>query len=203
MTIYFAPNAFQLSSFTLTAASSSSLLISPYSGAQTTYDFGGEYWRATGQVVPRSGAQLADLEGWLLSRNGPDVAFYMNHFDDFGPYGTIYDVPVVASSGGKGSKTMTVQHVLSAGNPLPALVRGDTFEIGHRLHRVSGAAATGVDGTQIITIWPPLRADPSVSDELNLTAPYGTWRLTADALEWSRNWSVGREQTITLVEALP
>lgn len=202
----FAPDTLKFTSFEVVASHTASMVESPYSNAQTVYDFGGDRWTVTPQLISYNSlpgrAVQADLEGWLLSLNGPVTPFLLKHFDHDGPFGVTNGDPVSTDDNAARKSSIVITHTLPVELPRPALLRGDWFEAGDHLHRVTKVGLTDASGEQTIAFWPPLRAALTAGDALNITDPHGIWRLTADPVKWVHDWAAGREVTISMVEAL-
>lgn len=192
----FPPACIANASFTLSAVTTGHREVSPYSFKQTAYDFGGGMWRATLDLYSMRARDRATFLRWLVSLEGQIGTFELMALDYDGPFGTITVNPTVSEVASARAKTIVVE--LASGD---ALVADDQITIAGHLHVVT-TAATKVGDTQSITIWPPLRADVAVDDDVEALAPYGTWSLASPENSFSVSRRLNMTTTLELIEAI-
>jgi hypothetical protein len=156
---------------------------SPYTRWEQTQPWpGGDYWDATITLPPMTRATAWPWEGFLAELRGRLNVFQAGDPRAATPLGSGAGVPVVDSSNSATNLPMTWVLVTRGWKPnsYRLLLPGDHFQIGYRLHRVCEVANSDANGNATLTIWPSIRETPADGTALNLKAPVGLFRLTAN-----------------------
>ncbi|TDX19817.1 hypothetical protein [Rhodovulum visakhapatnamense] len=196
----FPPEAVRIAGFTLRQVTSSIRTQSPYSFAQTAYDFMGGTWAADLTLAAVDARESAAISAWLASLNGPAGRFEldMEAMDYDGPQGTITADPVVTVAAQARAQTLVLQ-LAAAGDTISV---GDYLTLDGHLHIVTGAEAPTAAFRQTLTLWPRLRAPVAPGDPVALRAPYGSWALAGSETALAVSQARVRTRTVQLVEAL-
>ncbi|RAP39411.1 hypothetical protein BYZ73_20705 [Rhodovulum viride] len=196
----FPPEAVRIAGFTLRQISSAIRTQSPYSFAQTAYDFMGGTWAAELTLAAFDARESAAISAWLASLNGPAGRFEldMEAMDYDGPQGAITADPVVAVAASARAKTLVLQ--LAAATDTISV--GDYLTLDGHLHIVTGAEAPTAAFRQTLTLWPRLRAPVAPGDPVAMRAPYGSWALAGPETALAVSQARLRTRTLQLVEAL-
>ncbi|NDK37158.1 hypothetical protein, partial [Rhodovulum sulfidophilum] len=151
----FPPDAVRVASLTLKQITSSLRVQSPYSFAQTAYDFMGGMWAAELVLAAFDARESAAISGWIASLNGPAGSFELDmaamEYD--GPHGAISADPVVAVAANARAQALVLQLARAGDRVLP----GDYLTLGRHLHIVTAAEAPTPAFRQSVTLWPRLR----------------------------------------------
>ncbi|RAP39562.1 hypothetical protein BYZ73_19860 [Rhodovulum viride] len=191
------PAAVQAATLRLRRITSSVRVQSPYSFAQTAYDFMGGMWAAEMTLKHLDRRQNAEVEAWLASLDGVSKTFQFGAMDYDGPYGVMSANPTVSSSTADRVKEFWI--VVPVGS---AAVVGDYLTIGGHLHIVTSAGTVTVAQTQKIGVWPRLREAAILGQTVEMLAPYGTWAIANPETEYEVDGDHRRTRTLSLIEAL-
>lgn len=192
----FPPVCLAHATFTLTAVTTGHREVSPYTFKQTAYDFGGGMWRASLDLFSMRARDRATFLRWLVSLRGQIGTFEMKVLDYDGPFGTMSANPTIATAANARASTITV--TLASGS---AVSTDDQITIDGHLHVVTNAAPKSGD-TQVLTIWPSLRAPVAVDDVVEALDPYCTWALASPENGFSLSRRLNMNTTLDLIEAI-
>ncbi|MBL3570657.1 hypothetical protein BV509_02415 [Rhodovulum sulfidophilum] len=191
------PDPVLIAAFTLRQKTSGALVQSPYSLAQTAYDFMGEMWAADLTLTHVDMRGNARIEAWLASLRGTLGTFEMAPPDYEGPYGVMSANPTVAATADARARTLTITVP-----PGSAAGPGDYLTIAGHLHLVIEAAAPDLARAQTLSLWPRLRAPVAPGAAVEMLKPYGTWRRASAEVSFDCSQDRIRSRTLSLIEAL-
>lgn len=150
---------------------------SPYVPAQTQTQAwpGADGWDVQWTLPPLTDAQAADWEGFLAELQGKLNVFQLGDPRRLHPLGTGNGTPVT----GLGNVVSTNQLTTSGWVPNVARIlhRGDMFQVGYRLHRITETVSSDSSGNCTLPIWPSLREIPTIDAPIILNKPVGLFRL--------------------------
>jgi len=192
------PSTLQVVSFTLRMITSSLRVQSPYSFAQTAYDFMGGMWAAEMTLRPVGPSANQAIMAWIARLNGPFGIFEMAPLDHGGPSVGLSANPTLVSAVPVRAQTLVLQFAASG----EAATVGDYLTHDGHLHIVKTVDAPTAAYQQTVTVWPRLRSAISAGDEAEMLAPYGTWALADASASYSKGQSGARTRTFSLIEAL-
>ncbi|MBL3587708.1 hypothetical protein JMM61_20565 [Rhodovulum sulfidophilum] len=194
----FLPKSVRVAAFTLTRITSSLRVQSPYSFAQTAYDFMGGMWVAELTLTHVSAAENAATEAWLAGLNGMAGTFEMGPVDYEGPHGAISADPVVAVAANARAQALVLQLARAGDRALP----GDYLTLGRHLHIVTATEAPTPAFRQSVTLWPRLRRPVAPGDPVAMRAPFGSWALAGPETVLSVSQARVRTRSLQIMEAL-
>lgn len=171
---------------------------SPFTFQGQAHAYSGEMWTADVSLPPM---KRSDAERWiafLMSLRGQYHTFLLGD-----PNGTsvIDDASSLIITGTTGER------VVDANIPVGETIKaGDYFSLGtgndQRLYKVlSDYTGTGSLQSNVLDIWPALRADAS-AESADLTTPQGRFRLASSDTNWSINDASFYGLTFGAIEAL-
>ncbi|WP_414897707.1 hypothetical protein [Rhodovulum sp. YEN HP10] len=196
----FPPDAVRVASLTLRQITSSIRVQSPYSFAQTAYDFMGGMWAAELVLAAFDSRESAAISAWIASLNGPAGTFELDMaaMDHDGPHGTISADPVVAVAANTRAQELVLQLAVAGDRALP----GDYLTLGGHLHIVTATEAPTAAFRQGVTLWPRLRRPVAPGAAVAMRAPYGSWALAGSETGFSVSQARVRTRTLQIMEAL-
>ncbi|MCE8470445.1 hypothetical protein LZ189_15605 [Rhodovulum sulfidophilum] len=196
----FPPDAVRVASLTLKQITSSIRVQSPYSFAQTAYDFMGGMWAAELVLAAFDARESAAISGWIASLNGPAGTFELDmaamEYD--GPHGKITADPVVAVAATARAQALVLQLARAGDRALP----GDYLTLGRHLHIVTAAEDPTAAFRQSVTLWPRLRRPVVPGDPVAMRAPFGSWALAGPETVLCVSQARVRTRALQIREAL-
>jgi hypothetical protein len=192
----FTPDALKAASLTIEAITNAAREASPYSFAQTVYNFQGGMWSAELDLAHLSEDDHRAAWGWLVGLEGPATTFQM-----YAPDYTGSAIPFAANPTLSAEALVRSNALVATVGPGEAFTVGDYLTLGQNLHMVTLAAAPG-SGVQAFEVWPRMRADHAVGAAVIADQPFGNWAISGNKNAYARQLSGERNQRIKLVEAL-
>jgi len=156
---------------------------SPFTLAGQAHAYSGEAWEADITLPPMKRDDAAQWISFLVSLRGSYHRFFLNDPAATSIQGTASSLAVSGSAGDR-----LVDANVPSGQTLKA---GDYFSLGTgnstRLYKVlSDYTGTGSEQSNVLDIWPALRANASTSSA-DLTNASGVFRLASNEQAWSIN----------------
>ena len=151
---------------------------SPFTLEQQVYEHQGARWEAEITLPPMTLDQARAWEAFFISLRGRKGTFIMGH--------PLHNVLVtgVELDGIANARASEISVTGGTGQTINA---GEYFQIGtgldSRIHQV--VETITMDGTDTLTIEPPLRTSYADGTTLDFTQPKGVWRLSSNDVEWS------------------
>jgi hypothetical protein len=157
---------------------------SPFTGATQVVKHQGQWWEFEASLPPML---RADAEVWIsffLSLNGKQGTFLFGDPNGETARGAATGTPHVYGAGQTGDLLVTGAWT---GGVTGIMKEGDYFSLGSgtstRLHKVINADVNSdAGGFATLRIWPDLRSSPLNNAALDVTAPKGHFRLTANEM---------------------
>lgn len=159
---------------------------SPFTGAQQTYAWAGEFWRAVGRLpeyMPREDAE--DWIGFFTALNGREGSLLAGDPLGASPRGTWAGTPVVHAAHAARAKTIAMDGFTAGATGK----RGDWVQFGtgssSRLHKVTADFTADGSGEANVEIWPPLRAALADNATFVTSSAKGLWKLDVNGVSWT------------------
>ncbi len=170
---------------------------SPFSYAQSVYDWLGARWEADISLSPMKASQADAWEAWLLSLNGQVGTFWLGDPLRAAPRGTQTADVTITSALLPGARSVPV--VMGAG---ATLKRGDVIQFGSRLHKIVEDAEADGSGSADLSIEPGLRKAVALASTAIVSGARGTFRLATPDVEWASKPGGFRLMRFSALEAL-
>ena len=189
------------STFRLNASTAAN--ISPFTGQEQVYFYGGQWWEGQVTFKPSTREEIAEVQAFMAKLKGRFGTFLYGDPDALakgfmGAGGTI-----LVDGGSQTGNTLSVDGMTVSETIAKA---GDYFQLGTgtgaRLYMFTEDLVSDGSGAGTATFEPNLRVSPSDNDQLDITAPVGAFRLAENAAEWGSNFSSVYDVTISFREAL-
>jgi hypothetical protein len=188
------------SSFSLTSTTASS--VSPFTGEEQVYFFGGQFWEGSVTFKPSTRAEIAEVQSFLAKLKGRFGTFLYNDPDDISAVGGVGGTVTVNGASQTGN-TLTVDGMTPSSTIRKA---GDYFSLGtglnSRLYMFTEDLVSDGAGEGTATFEPNLRSSPADNDTLDITNPTGLFRLADNTALWNSNRSSVYEVSISFREVI-
>lgn len=165
--------------------------ISPYTGAQETQSYPGQWWEIDLTTTALAAAQAARMEAFFASLNGQEGTFLCG--DPWrkvarGRAGVVPGSPAV-----DGAVNARAQVLPITGGPALEsgwIMAGDYIQVGTGSASLLLTALADIDtdsaGEATVPVWPRIRRPLASGEPIIFTAPRGVFRLTVNAPEVPR-----------------
>ena len=185
MAIYNFPAGICITEVTLTEANSVGAVISPYSFARETQDWGGGQWRMMIEFLPVSRAEADPLEAFISQLRGGLNGFRMGDPYRSTTRGVNTGTPTVLSAT-LGSVTIETQGWTDSSEP--PLYANDLIQVEDHLYKVlDDASIEGASGDAGVWVWPRVRKAYAVDTPVVINNARGVFTLADNSPSFSRN----------------
>lgn len=168
---------------------------SPFTLEQQVYEHQGARWEAEISLPPMKLDEARAWEAFFISLRGRKGTFTMGN--------PLHNVLVTGVSL-DGAASARASEIAVTGGTGQTINAGEYFQIGtgldSRIHQVVETIV--MDGTDTLTIEPPLRTSHADGTSLDFSQPKGIWRLASNDVEWSINEASIYGFTFACIEAL-
>jgi hypothetical protein len=146
-------------------------------------------WSGTATLPPLTQAQANPWKAALLQLQGISNALQLGDPMGATPHGIVQGTPVFDGSIAVVAGGITLYTMGWTPSQLNLLLPGDYLQIGYRLHTVLDAVVSDSSGKAPINIWPSLREVPPNNEPIITTNPVGLFRLAANKVTWSSDFT--------------
>lgn len=171
------PSSIGIANIEFTASNAVAISRSPFTFSQQVYTYAGQMWSASVSIPPVRKDLAEPWVAFLLALRGQSGTFLLGDPNNTSIRGTATSA---TATGTAGSSSITVAMT-------GTLLAGDYIQLGQgasaTLHKVTvDRVASGT-----LEIWPAIRRDISVSENVVLSNAKGVFRLSGN----QQNWSIG------------
>jgi len=150
---------------------------SPLAGTEQRGELPGAAWVASYTLSPRTRAEIAAVQAFLVALRGQANTFYGYDPAARTPQGTATGTPLVKGGSQTGTSLTTDGWTAGVTGIMKA---GDYFSVGGELKMVTADANSDGSGNATISFEPALRNSPADNAPLTVTNPTCTMRLIDD-----------------------
>lgn len=176
---------------------------SPFNFAEQVYDWGGQIWEIEGTMPVMERATAEIFNAFLAALKGRKGTFLVPFPGQGTPLGLATGTPLVKGGSQTGSSLITDGWTVSQS---PIIKAGSLFSLGTgtstRLYKILQDANSNGSGDATLDIWPDLRSSPADNAALDLTDPYGLFRMASNVQPIDINNDSQQTFSFRAIEAL-
>jgi len=174
--------------------------VSPFTGAETLYDWQNGFWSVSLSFKPMDNYAAQLWQAFLLQARSGLNSFYLGDDRYKYPRGTAKGTPVINGSD-IGGYSLPVRGFDA--NQIACLQAGDKLQVATHIYTVTTPFSSDANGNGSVSVWPNIRGDGQVDGiDVNLIRPKGLFRLKDNNHSFSTTTGLYGMNSLELVEVL-